>query len=228
MSAMQRWRRALAALGAVLVDPERTEQVLVFSIHANAGSLERRIERFFEDPGARRLFEEQRTIDSASVDLDALAALPNGTLGHAYATFLRSRALTPAVFDAPPSEVSDRRMQYVITRLRQTHDLWHVVTGHDTDPASEIALQAFTFAQLGAPSAAILAALGTVRGLRQRPSLAREVAASYGAGRRARRLAAFAWEDHWSTPLVDVRRMLGIPVAGIAAGVAEDVTSAAA
>jgi ubiquinone biosynthesis protein Coq4 len=33
-------------------------------------------------------------------------------------------------------------------RTRQTHDLWHVLTGLGTDIPGEIALQAFTYEQL--------------------------------------------------------------------------------
>jgi len=211
MSPVERWRRALRALATVVADPEQTEQVLEFSIYANAGTMARRLERFFAHPGARRLYAEHRTIDSHTIDLDALAALPVGTLGHAYATFLRSRGLSPAVFDDAPREVSDPRMAYVVQRLRQTHDLWHVVTGQDTDPASEVALQAFTYAQLRAPSSLILAVAGTLRGVGARRELAREVLAAYRLGKRADTLAAFPWEDHWATPLATVRVMLGLP-----------------
>jgi ubiquinone biosynthesis protein COQ4 len=216
LSPITRWRRAITALGKVLVDPEKTDQVLVFSIYANAGSMPKRIHRFFETADGQRLYEERRTIDSRSVDLDALAAMPEGTLGHAYAHFLASRGLSPAVFDNPPSEVSDPQMQYVVQRMRQTHDLWHVVTGHDTDPGSEVALQAFTFAQVRAPSSAILAAMGTLRAIRQKPSVARDVVTSFRSGVRANRLPSFPWEDHWATPLHEVRRMLGLPADGIA------------
>lgn len=186
------------------------DAVLEFSTYINAGTMQRRRERFFAHPGARQLYDERRAIDSHTVDLAALARLPDGTLGRAYATFLSSRGLTPEVFDAPPAEVRDPRARYVIQRLRQTHDLWHVVTGHDTDFAGEIALQAFTFAQVRAPSALVLGAVGTLKAVRQRPSLPREVAAAFRRGRRAEPLAAFAWEDHWATPLVEVRAMLGL------------------
>ena len=220
LPAFERWRRALGALAQVMVDPEKTDQVLVFSIYANAGSMPKRIDRFFESDVGRRLYAEHRTIDSRTIDLDALAALPEGTLGHAYAMFLRSRGLTPAVFDAPPTEVNDPRMQYVVQRLRQTHDLWHVVTGHDTDPASEVALQAFTFAQVRAPSSGILAALGTIRAMVQLPRgeksrVPKSVLASLLLGLRANPLPVFAWEEHWSTPLAKVRELLGIPVEGV-------------
>lgn len=212
LSAWQRWRLALDALGRVMVKPEQTDQVLVFSMYANAGTMPSRIHRFFDDPRGRRLYEERRLIDTRSVDLDALGALPEGTLGRAYADFLRSRGLSPDVFEHAPAEVPDPRMAYVIQRLRQTHDLWHVVTGYETDPASEIALQAFTFAQVRAPSSLVLAALGTLRGTPSKPDLVLEVVSAFRIGRRAEKLAVFPWEDHWTRPLVEVREMLGLPI----------------
>ena len=217
LSPVQRWRRALAALARVLANPEQTEQVLEFSSLANAGSMPHRIHMFFDDPRGQKLYAEHRAIDSHTVDLDALAALPEGTLGHAYAHFLRSRGLTPEVFDHPPEEVKDPRAKYVVQRIRQTHDLWHVVTGCNTDYAGEIALQAFTYAQLRAPSTFILALAGTARGAREKPSLPREVLAAYRAGRHANKLATFPWEDHWATPLAEVRAMLGVTAPVIAA-----------
>lgn len=212
LSPAQRWSRAVRALARVVANPEETDQVLEFSNYANAGSMNRRLDRFFADPNGARLFAEKRAIDSHTIDLDALAALPADTLGHAYATFLRSRGFTPEVFDGPPPNVSDPRTSYVIQRARQTHDLWHVVTGHDTDPASEVVLQAFTFGQLRAPSTFILSTVGTLRGLRERPTLPRDVLAAFRLGNRAEKLLTFPWEDHWATPLTTVRAMLGLPL----------------
>jgi ubiquinone biosynthesis protein COQ4 len=217
LPARERWRRAFAALATVLADPTKTDQVLVFATYANAGSMPRRIQRFVEDPAGRRLYEEHRTIDTRSVDLEALAALPVGTLGRTYADFLRERGLSPDVFEHPPEEIHDPVMAYAVLRLRQTHDLWHVATGYETDPASEVALQAFTFGQLGAPSAGILALLGTLKGSQLKPSLFVDVLRGFRLGAKAEKLAAFPWEDHWATPLVDVRAMLGLSAAPRAA-----------
>ena len=212
LSPVERWSRAVKILARVLADPEQTEQVLEFSSLVNAGSLGKRIDGFFSDPEGQRLYAEHRTIDSHTIDLASLAALPKGTLGQAYAHFLTSRGLTPEIFDAPPEEIIDPRIQYIVQRIRQTHDLWHVVTGCNTDPAGEVALQAFTFAQLGAPSTLILAVAGTLRGTREKPSLPRDVLAAYRTGRHASKLATFPWEDHWARPLVEVRAMLGLPL----------------
>ncbi len=213
LSPVERWTRAVSALAKIVANPDRTDQVLEFMSLINSGrSTHTRVARFFETAEAQRLFAEHRTLDSRTVDLDALAALPEGTLGHAYATFLRSRGFTPEVFDGAPEGIADPRLSYVIQRMRQTHDLWHVVTGCDTDPAGEVALQAFTFAQVHAPGSAILTVVGTLRGMREKPGLVKDVVTLFRAGARANKLPSFAWEDHWATPLAEVRAMLGLPV----------------
>ena len=209
---VQRWKRAGSALGAVMTDPDDTEKVLELLTLVNGGWWARvRIARFLATPGGRKLYEEHRTIDTRTVDLDALAALPEGTLGHAYATFLRSRGLSPEVFEGAPAGISDPQRSFLTQRMRQTHDLWHVITGCNTDPAGEVALQAFTFAQLHAPGSALLAIAGLLRSIRHNPAIVRDVISFYRAGRRAHGLPSFLWEDHWAKPLSEVRALLGLP-----------------
>jgi ubiquinone biosynthesis protein COQ4 len=208
-----RWRRALRALARVLKNPDETDQVLIFTNYVNAGTNADRFEDFYADAGGQQLFDEQATLDSHTIDLEALYALPSGTLGHAYASFMKRHGLTPNVFDGPPDDVLDPRRSYVIQRMRQTHDLWHVVTNAETDPAGEVALQAFYFAHVGAPSSGILAALGTLRTLRHDRRIIRDVFDMIRLGKTAGRLAVFRWEDHWRTPLTEVRRLLELPEA---------------
>jgi ubiquinone biosynthesis protein COQ4 len=207
-----RWARAAVALRAIFADPNQTERVLEFSTLANAGRRGDRLDRFFQHPVGRRLYEERRAIDSTTVDLDAFAALPVGTLGHAYATFMRAHGITPHIFDGPPDEIRDERAAYLMQRMRQTHDLWHVVMNVEPDPAGEIALQAFTYAQVNAPSSGILAALGSLRALPVSRRVLRDAISLYRIGLRANRFPVFPFEDHWATPLADVRHMLGVPI----------------
>jgi ubiquinone biosynthesis protein COQ4 len=205
----ERLRRAFTALRGIVANPENTPAVLEFSAYLNAGTSTVRLDRFFAEPTAPALFASRRAIDSRAVDLEALAALPPGTLGHEYARFLRSRGLSPDLFQAP-ANVSDPRAAYVAQRFRQTHDLWHVVTGFATDPASEVALQAFTFGQTGAPSTGVLATVGTLRAVSLGYRMGRATVAAYRNGKAARYLGAFPWEDHWATPVSELRAMLGI------------------
>lgn len=224
-----RWARALRALGRILTNPEDTERVLEFSNLANAGRRDERMHLFFEHPIGARLFAERRAIDSTTVDLAVLAQLPEGTLGHAYAMFMKNHGLTPDIFDGSPEDVHDERAAYVIQRMRQTHDLWHVITNAETDPAGEVALQAFTFAQLRAPSSGILATLGTLRALPFTRQVMRDAIKLYRVGMAAESFAVFPWEDHWATPLVEVRRLLHMPIdPPVIGGYTADLLAAAA
>src|SRR5262249_21370900 len=80
LSSVQRWKLAIGLLRKVLNNPEDTEQVLAFLGVINSGrSTQARVERFFADPDGQALYAAHRAIDSRTVDLDALAALPEGT-----------------------------------------------------------------------------------------------------------------------------------------------------
>lgn len=206
-----RWARAMKALGNLLRNPDDTEEVLVFTSYANAGTNQDRLDEFYAQPEGQILFDEQRALDSKTIDLDKLYALPSGTLGHAYASFMKRHGLTPNVFDGPPEDIADPRTAYVLQRMRQTHDLWHVVNNVETDPAGEVALQAFYFAHVGAPSTGLIAFFGTLKTLRHEPQILRDVFEMMRRGRRADRMPTFHWEDHWETPLVEVRQLLGLP-----------------
>jgi ubiquinone biosynthesis protein COQ4 len=91
-----------------------------------------------------------------------------------------------------------------------------VVTGCDTDPAGEIALQAFTFAQVRALGNGFLTLTGLVRGVGKRRGFVRDTLRMYRVGKRARSLPVFDWENHWAAPLAEVRALLGLPVVSVA------------
>ena len=210
LPAIERWRRALRAFGILFVNPNRTDMVLEFGVHINAGSMPHRVSLFYGDPGGRQLYQERHTLDSKTVDLDALGQLPAGTLGRAYADFMTGHGITPEIFDGSPKQVSEPQAAYFVQRMRQTHDLWHVVTGYETDPLGEALLQAFSYGQLQAPSSLLISLSGILRGLGKRRTLPREMLAAYRAGRRARNLATFLWEDYMEASLSTVREQLGI------------------
>ena len=201
--------RAGRALFALAVDPSRLEQVFVIGESLNAHRIPELLERLEADPDTRRLLEERPRIDSAHVDFAALERLPDGTLGREYVRFLKDNAITPDVFQMP--NIGDERMAYVMMRIRQTHDLWHVLTGYTPDVAGEVLLQAFTFAQLRAPSALAIAAMGTLRFGWRTPGFFRRLRAAVRGGKATKKLAAFRWEDHWAEPVSKLREELTCP-----------------
>lgn len=205
-----RVRAAAGALRRLMRDPGRLDQVLVFTQAVNAGVIARAAVRVTQTEAGRRLFAEMPRIDRAHVDFDALRRLPDGTLGREYVRFLDDNGISPEPFEALP-DVSDPRAAYIMLRTRQAHDLWHVLTGYAPDVRGEVLLQAFTYAQLRVPSALLLAFLGSLRWLKWNRALLRDIHRAYRRGRATTFLATFRWEDHWETPVCELRKQLHCP-----------------
>ena len=195
----------LRALSALRKNPDDTELALRAAVRLNLGGLRRIVAQFKAQPEGRELLSTQPAIDCENVDLNALANLPRGTLGRSYSEFLRARNLTPAVFVAP-QEIGDADARYVAQRLRQTHDLWHVVTGYDTDVLGEVELQAFVFGQMRLLFSLLVAVFGVSRTNLLTPRIAARVWAAYKQGQRAEPLAWRVWERHFAMPLPELRR----------------------
>ncbi len=208
-SPLKRARTAARAIYTLSRDSSRLDQVLALNVSVNLGTARRGVRELGETEEGKALFAERPRIDSASVDLEALRNLPDGTLGREYIRFLTDNGITPDVFCDMP-EVGDERAAYLVMRLRQTHDLWHVVTGYRPNVEGEILLQAFTFGQTRAPSAALITSVGTARYFALRPRHYAKVRHAYRLGLRSRRLATFRWEDHWAKPLAEVRVLIGV------------------
>lgn len=206
---LPRLGRGLASLRRLRENPNDTDLAVRTALLLNTGALARALARFRSNAEGRSVLAARPALDHEHVDLDALMALPEHTLGHAYAHFLRSRGLTAEAF-TPPREIRDPDKRYIAQRLRQTHDLWHVVTGYDTDVPGEVELQAFTFGQLRTPFAFFVALGGTVRPKTPQPGLPQRVLRAYRRGRRAAPLCYRAWESRFEMPLAVVRAELGL------------------
>src|SRR5438046_598732 len=76
-----RVRIAAASLRALLRNPDDTRQVFLFNLVLNARSFPRFLARFAAAPHGVDLLHDQPAIDSKTVDLETLRALPADTLG---------------------------------------------------------------------------------------------------------------------------------------------------
>lgn len=196
--------RGLRSMQQLRADPDDTVLALRTALLLNAGTLTRILRSFEDNEEGRETLRTRPALDIEHVDVDALLALPSDTLGHAYAHFMRSRGLTPEVF-VPPREIRDERKRYLSQRLRQTHDLWHVVSGYDTDVAGEVEVQAFTLGQLQTPFAFLVVLGGLAKAPSSRGELFRRVTRAYRRGRNAKQLSFRVWEKRFATPLHEVR-----------------------
>jgi ubiquinone biosynthesis protein COQ4 len=206
----ERLQTSVSAIRALLGDPGRLDQVLVLAQAVNARRVADAVGQFGATEEGRRLFEEHPRIDRKHVDFDRLRTLPAGTLGREYARFLDDNGITPDAFEELPN-VGDVRAAWLMLRLRQTHDLWHVLTGYETDVRGELLLQAFTYAQTRAPSSLVLIFFGTLRWLKLRPAYLKELRRAFERGKATRFLPMVRWEDLWETPVSELRTTLTCP-----------------
>jgi ubiquinone biosynthesis protein COQ4 len=104
------------------------------------------------------------------IDLNVLKTLPEGSLGRIYADQLISQGITPdSLID--PSPVTTAQ-EFVVHRLKETHDIVHVLTGFGIDGVSELGLQGFNLAQSRSPLAVMLIFGGLLSALQNNESLA--------------------------------------------------------
>lgn len=146
--------------------------------------------------------------------LSTLLEMPAETLGGAFARFMRARGLAP---ENLPSKPASTELDYIVAHLYETHDLWHVLTGFDTDPAGELGLQAFMLAQTRAylPLLVITAmSLNTVMyAYDEKTTRMDSLTRGWLLGRRAKSLVGVDFAPHLARPLLDVRRDLGLDIA---------------
>jgi ubiquinone biosynthesis protein COQ4 len=157
------------------------------------------------DDEARALFADRPTL--ADVDLDALRARDASTLGGAFARFLERHRLDYQLTRQPTPYTHDPDRAWLLHRLRQSHDLWHVLFGVGTRGHEEVLIHAFSLGQTGVPTSMMIVALGGLKHmvLERRWQALRSLRRAYHIGRQARPLLAVYWERHWDEPLEEIR-----------------------
>lgn len=205
--------RAMKVLGR---DQDDVRQVFEIADALQGHTLVLALWRLRSSPSGRRLLAERPSMSRILGDRARLAAMPADSLAAGYLHFMDSERLDAAALlmaDSAarrgPTRSDDE--EFVWEYLRDTHDLWHVVTGFHGDFIGEPALQAFMCAQLGHLGSGALALLVFV----QAPSEVRaRLLEGFAMGLRARWLLGQDWEALLPMPLTEVRRRLQVTPVG--------------
>jgi ubiquinone biosynthesis protein COQ4 len=214
------WRRAWRALQNLIADPERTDQVFEIVRALSGNSFERAYQRFAATAEGQRLLAERPSLLATLSDREALWAMPEGSFGRAYAEFMDAGKLDAAglVEAEQMAEQNfaqqgplDPDREFFGDRLRDMHDLWHVLTGYGRDEAGEATNLAFTLGQVWNPGIALIVVAGALLGPKEPTCYwQRYLFSAWRRGRKASLLTAAAYERLLPLPLSDVRRQLGI------------------
>lgn len=210
------WRRAWSAIKILIADSERTDQVFVLLDALGGPTDEAGFQAFAADPAGSRQLEERPDLLAALSDHDSLRALPEGSFGRAYLDFMEEAGLnakdlieaeaagTAAQADLDP----DRR--WLADRGRDSHDLWHVLTGYGRDEAGEVGLLAFTYANYPNPGIGAILLVALLIGPKTlRFAFERYLLQAYRRGRAAD-LDFAPYEDWLCLPLDEARKRAGI------------------
>jgi ubiquinone biosynthesis protein COQ4 len=204
--------RAGRALAALLRDPDDLPQVFTLIDSISGTAPHRLLFAFRRSESGKRLLRDRPDILPLLADRAALRALPEGSLGRAYLDFVESEGISAeGIKSASEGHVAaPRRAEFLFLnqRMRDTHDLWHAVTGYKGDVLGELSLLAFTLAQHWNTGVAVIVAAAFFKGFGQvETQVIRE---GFRRGRKAAWLPAQEWESLLPLPLEEVRARLRV------------------
>ena len=202
---------AVRAVRRLQANPEDTSQVFAIFRALRGKSGIRTFRRFAASPTGAAVIRERRQLLAALSDRATLAALPEESVGRHYFNFMEAEKLSAeGLVQASQSWEVDPvppEMELYRARMRDAHDLTHVLTGYGRDGLGEVCLLAFMHAH----NRNLGAALIVLMSMKRMPRVARRaVAQAWRNGRKARWFQDQDYEALLSQPLVEVRRALQI------------------
>jgi len=217
------WGHAFRAFQRLRADKEDTYQVFEIMRALTGRSVEEGYLRLIRTPEGGRMAYERKEFAERLMDRAWVESFAPGTVGAAYAEFTaRENISAEGLIEesrkglgAGEAEVAHPLAWYG-RRIRDTHDLWHILSGYGRDALGEASLVAFSYAQtrsLGWAFIAVGAALsaGDVGKLPVR----RAILEGYQRGKAARWLPGQDYERLMAEPLEAARKRLNLTPAVI-------------
>ena len=211
--------RALRAFRALLRNKEDTAQVFEIMRALNGRSTMRGYDRLLHTRGGGRLAYEREELIEHLDDDAAMAAYPPGSIGATYLAWrtaegLSAEGLAQESRKGLDMSLLETRHPYAWfgRRIRDVHDLWHILSGYGRDSLGESCLVAFSFAQTRGPGWALIA-IGAALNAKRLGGGRQHVAAiweGYQRGRRAKWLLAEDYRTILAESVEGARARLGI------------------
>lgn len=216
------WRTAFGAIRKLLANGDDTQQVFIIMRALNAGNAERNYARFIAtEQGGRMAYDRVELARVFSQPGYARQFAP-GTVGAAYNHFLESTGYSADGLAEVSKVNREEDMLHPYAwfgrRVRDTHDIWHVLNGYKADESlGEAALVAFSYAQVGGLGWAFIAAAASLKSLKVTGNrlFAKAVWEGYRRGRKAEWMIGEDYEKLMREPIDAARARLGLsePVA---------------
>lgn len=161
--------RPLAAFGhfrKLVADKEETAQVFYMGECLPSRRYQRLAALFCRSEKGQALMASEPYLPELLDDHDQLLAMPEGSVAHAYVAFMRKEGLSAAglveASTVPGIERHPDQMQWLADRLRDLHDLAHILTGYGRDALGEQCVLGFTSNQYHDRTEWLIAWLGAL------------------------------------------------------------------
>ena len=211
------WPKALRAMRRLLADKDDTVQVFEIMRALNGKATRQGYDRLLETARGGRLAYQRRELAEVLMDRAALAKFPADSVAAHYLAFIERGRISAEGLADVSRQVRDDAVDLVHPvawygrRIRDTHDLWHILTGYDLTALGEACLVAFSYAQTRALGWALIA-VATAAGGGRVPGqpFARATLEGYRRGRAAAWLPGEDYEGLLAEPLEAARARLGL------------------
>jgi ubiquinone biosynthesis protein COQ4 len=210
------WGVALKALRRVLDDKEDTGQVFELLGALNGDSSSRNYARLLRTRTGGRLAYDRVELAPRLMDDAWLDGFADGTVGAAYREFVRSENLSAdglvEISRQRGGRIDERHpLAWFGRRMRDSHDIWHILSGYHRDATGEACLVAFSYGQTGALGWAVLAIGAALRPRAgSRAPYVKALWQGYQRGKFAAWLPGQDYEALLAEPLEAARARLGI------------------
>ncbi len=147
--------KAAGHMKLLLNDKEDTEQVFHIMEALNGNNMYRKVREYSKTDLGRSMMERRRYLPEILDDHETLKKLPENTVGQAYVAFMEREGLSAAGLVEESEkwwvhhEKFDDDIDFLGCRFRDTHDLYHVLTGYGRDELGEISVLGFSHAHNG-------------------------------------------------------------------------------
>ncbi|HEY8616231.1 Coq4 family protein [Phenylobacterium sp.] len=215
------WPHAIRALRRLLADKEDTTAVFEIMRSLNGASTAKGYHRLLHTPQGGRIAYQRPEFAEKLMDDAWLDSLPEGSVGAAYRTFVRSEQLSAeGLAEVSRKGLSQIEEQHPYAwfgrRTRDVHDVWHILSGYHRDALGEACLVAFSYAQTKGLGWALIAVGAGLRSLKEKRFPYRAaIWQGYQRGKRAAWLLGEDYETLMAEPLEAARRRLNITPATV-------------
>ncbi|MDP3852210.1 Coq4 family protein [Phenylobacterium sp.] len=211
------WVRAFRALRRLLANKDDTQHVFEIMRALSGRSELDGYSRLLKSPRGGRLAYERVELVQRLMDRSRLDAFAPGTVGAAYAEFtarenLSAEGLAEESRKGVAAEEVDEPhpLAWYGRRIRDSHDLWHILTGYGRDGLGEACLVAFSYAQTRSLGWAFIALGLLSRAGDTGLPVRRAIIEGYRRGRSAVWLPGEDYEHLMAEPLAAARARLGL------------------